>query len=117
MSHSTTTVIYDEMKQPADYSPFHVKEFETLSQNSGNRFANDAIDGCLISYAHECFKTKMKLTASKGAANWWREIDTPLDELKAQLWLHADKGDMVDVMIVAAMIHARECNAWMEEQS
>lgn len=105
------------LAKPADYSPFHVKEFEVLSQNSGNKFANDAIDGCLISYAHEAFKKKMKIAAKQGNQNWWREIDTPLAELKQQLWLHLEKGDMVDVMIFAAMVQARECNDWMEAHS
>ncbi len=66
-------------------------------------------DDRLTIYARMAMKDKLKISRSKGRGGWWCVDECDVAYLREFLRQQIHKGDMVDVMNVAAMIYAREC--------
>jgi hypothetical protein len=58
-------------------------------------------------FAEEAMQEKLKLARDKGRGGWW-STDCDTAHLKQLLTEHVEKGDMRDVMNLAAMIYFRE---------
>lgn len=64
-------------------------------------------DHILVRYASLAMKEKLQIARNRGRGGWWSDKCTT-DELKEMLVSHVEKGDMRDVMNLAAMIYFRE---------
>lgn len=64
-------------------------------------------DHVLVSFASLAMKEKLQETRQKGRSGWWTQ-DCSTEYLKFLLKEHIEKGDMRDVMNIAAMIFFRE---------
>tara|TARA_Y100001936_G_C16057677_1_gene662111 strand:+ start:1337 stop:1660 length:324 start_codon:yes stop_codon:yes gene_type:complete len=65
------------------------------------------MDNKLADAAHKAMCEKLALSRKKGRGGWWQsECSTEL--LKDMLKEHIEKGDMRDVLNLAAMIYFRE---------
>lgn len=71
--------------------------------------ADAEADERLCRYAAHVMKEKLDASRVKGRGGWWDENQCSTDHLRASLRQHVAKGDMVDVMNLAAMVYAREC--------
>lgn len=71
------------------------------------RFGHYIADDNLANLAKSAMKEKLAAARDKGRGRWWRE-DCSCEKLKGMLVEHACKGDMIDVMNIAAMIWAKE---------
>lgn len=74
------------------------------------QYGHYIVDERLCHYAADAMDEKLEISRAKGRGGWWREECT-IEQLKAMLAEHVDKGDMVDVMNIAAMIWAKEAMA------
>jgi hypothetical protein len=70
--------------------------------------ADEMMDRRLVEYAAKAMSAKLAKSRQKGRGGWWDPGNTSLDELRQMLVEHVVKGDMRDVMILAAMVWARE---------
>jgi len=73
--------------------------------NEKNR--DEFMDTELSSFAKQAMDEKLEITRNKGRGGWWTK-DCSTEQLKQMLREHIDKGDMRDVMNLAAMIYYRE---------
>lgn len=70
--------------------------------------ADDMIaDNYLVAIAGKAMAEKLEAARKKGRGGWWRE-DCAVSDLRQMLRDHIKKGDMRDVMNLAAMIFVRE---------
>lgn len=70
-------------------------------------FRDEEADICLVELAQDAMTEKLKIARDKGRGGWWStECDT--SDLLVMLKSHVDKGDMRDVMNIAAMIYFRQ---------
>lgn len=99
-----------------DYKPFYFEAFYKIQFEKGTEAANNIIDSVLVTYAGDCMREKLKISRKKGRQGWWME-EASIASLYVALGEHVAKGDMVDVINLAAMIHARECGVYSEVQS
>lgn len=63
----------------------------------------------LVYFAGEAMKEKLGIARSRGRGGWWNPEECSIDLLRQMLRDHVEKGDMRDVMNIAAMIYVREC--------
>lgn len=63
----------------------------------------------LVDYARRAMQEKLAVARDKGRGGWWNPEQCDIDELRRMLREHVEKGDMRDVMNIAAMIYVREC--------
>jgi hypothetical protein len=63
----------------------------------------------LADYAHRAMCEKLAIARSKGRGGWWNPEECSIDYLRELLRKHVEKGDMRDVMNLAAMVYVREC--------
>lgn len=70
--------------------------------------ADSYADAQLCHYASAAMKEKLRGKRGAGRGRWWDKETITLDQLRALLIEHVEKGDMVDVMNLAAMVYARE---------
>ncbi len=61
----------------------------------------------LVNFARSAMEEKLRLKREGGRYGWWRE-ECFFFYLRQMLHEHIEKGDMVDVMNLAAMIYVRE---------
>jgi hypothetical protein len=88
----------------ADFDAFRANENQSPSPVS-----NDMRADCrLVGYATGAMNEKLRIYRSKGRGGWWKQKECSLDFLRELLTDHVQKGDMVDVMNIAAMIFVRE---------
>lgn len=72
------------------------------------QFHDEMADANLVQYAHRAMEQKLALARSKGRGGWWNADECPVALLREMLRSHVDKGDMRDVLNLAAMIYVRE---------
>jgi len=65
-------------------------------------------DDKLVHYASDAMREKLKLARVRGRGGWWSSDECTIAELRSLLREHVDKGDMRDVLNLAAMIYVRE---------
>lgn len=65
-------------------------------------------DAHLTQYVRMAMEEKLDKARSKGRGGWWKPDACPIERLRSMLRAHVDKGDMRDVINLAAMIYARE---------
>lgn len=92
------------------------REFTVLDMRSGLHLAakfparaDEIMDDRLCHFAYGAMKEKLEVAREKGRGGWWDADRCSLEYLRSLLVEHVEKGDMVDVMNLAAMIYAREC--------
>ena len=66
-----------------------------------------SIDTHLACTIETAMTNKLALARSKGRGGWWRD-DVTVSQLKVMLLEHIEKGDMLDVVNLAAMIYVKE---------
>ena len=79
-------------------------------------FVNQFMDNELANSAMEAMQEKLEVARSKGRGGWYCE-NCSTEKLRSMLKEHVDKGDMRDVMNIAAMIYYRESAGIGEKQS
>lgn len=52
-------------------------------------------------------REKLAISRAKGKGGWWRSKDCSIEFLRGMLQVAIQKGDMVDIINFAAMIHIR----------
>ena len=67
---------------------------------------NASADDILVESVASEMRAKLKLKRSNGRGGWHTPSCTN-EQLKAMMIEHIDKGDMIDVINFAAMIHVR----------
>jgi len=83
--------------------PDEIKVISKLGFRGGEEHA----DHVLVRFASLAMKEKLATARHNGRGGWWsNNCDT--EHLKQMLKEHVDKGDMRDVMNLAAMIFYRE---------
>jgi len=65
------------------------------------------MDDLLVNHAGMHMRTKLDAAREKGRGGWWNPDECSIEYLKDLLYEHLAKGDMRDVMNLAAMIHIR----------
>lgn len=65
-------------------------------------------DHRLIDYAGRAMAEKLSVARTRGRGGWWDATECSIDLLRSSLHEHIAKGDMRDVMNIAAMIYTRE---------
>lgn len=83
------------------------KRFLSYIMRLRPEFRDEEADNCLVELAQDAMTEKLKIARNKGRGGWWStECDT--GDLLEMLKAHVDKGDMRDVMNIAAMIYFRQ---------
>ena len=91
------------MKQLKENWKRHLKRIMQLKPEERDKEA----DQYLVAYAQKAMGEKLEAARNKGRGGWWStECDT--GDLLEMLKAHVDKGDMRDVMNIAAMIYFRQ---------
>lgn len=96
-----------EQMSQAEYVKLDMPHMVELAREFPHR-ADKYADERLCDYAYGAMKEKLAAARAKGRGGWWDADRCSLDFLKGLLAEHVEKGDMVDVMNLAAMIYARE---------
>lgn len=79
------------------------------SGDPGGRQTYDMIaDDKLVLHASEAMREKLKMARVKGRGGWWSDEECTVEHLRSLLREHLEKGDMRDVMNLAAMVYVRE---------
>lgn len=65
-------------------------------------------DERLVRHAAEAMREKLKLARVRGRGGWWNSDECTIDDLRSLLREHIEKGDMRDVLNLAAMVYVRE---------
>ena len=63
----------------------------------------------LVDFARQAMQEKLAIARSRGRGGWWNPDECSVNLLRQMLREHVEKGDMRDVMNIAAMIYVREC--------
>lgn len=66
-------------------------------------------DSRLLLYAQRAMADSIVISKARGGEAWWDRTVCPLHVLKQELADLVNKGDMVKVLNLAAMIYVREC--------
>ena len=64
------------------------------------------IDNIMLEGMYNLMNVKLMKSRKKGKGGWWTE-ECPVEYLEALLAENLEKGDMVDVAILAGMIHMK----------
>ena len=82
-----------------------------MRQDAGKReerhITEMLFDEFLLNAARDGMLQKLKAAREKGRGGWWNKDECSVGYLKVLLFEHIAKGDMRDVMNLAAMIHVR----------
>ncbi len=89
-----------------------VKEAMTMMRkDAGHReeryITEMLMDEFLLNAAREGMFQKLRAAREKGRGGWWKQDECSIEHLRHLLAEHVAKGDMRDVMNLAAMIHVR----------
>lgn len=84
-----------------------MKHIRTFSADAGTRNIDRFADEQLVHLASVAMREKLAKKRKEGYGGWWRPT-VPVAFLQSLLEDHVRKGDMVDIMNIAAMILARE---------
>ena len=96
-----------EQMSQAEYVKLDMPHMVELAVKFPHR-ADEIADERLCGYALGAMKEKLAVSRAKGRGGWWDAERCSISFLKELLVEHVQKGDMVDVMNLAAMIYARE---------
>ncbi|WP_076923245.1 hypothetical protein [Pseudoalteromonas sp. SK20] len=80
-----------------------VKQIDSIKPE----FRDSFMDNELANSAKRAIEEKLEIARQKGRGGWW-STDCDTEHLKHLLAEHIGKGDMRDVMNIAAMIYFRE---------
>lgn len=69
---------------------------------------DELADASLVRHATDAMREKLALARSHGRGGWWNDKECSIDHLRSLLREHVEKGDMRDVMNLAAMVYVRE---------
>ena len=69
---------------------------------------DELADDALVRHATTAMREKLALARSRGRGGWWNDKECSIDLLRRLLREHVEKGDMRDVMNLAAMVYVRE---------
>ena len=79
-----------------------------LDENGPPHIYDELADFQLVGYAANAMREKLALARSRGRGGWWDETECTIEHLRSLLRGHIEKGDMRDVLNLAAMIYVRE---------
>jgi hypothetical protein len=79
-----------------------------LPNLDGDRAPDEIADTHLVHYVKLLMQDKLAAARKKGRGGWWDPERCSVLDLRRMLIEHVDKGDMRDVINLAAMVHARE---------
>lgn len=71
-------------------------------------FCEVTADNLLATFASKVISSKLDECRSKGRGGWWRTDECPLERLQVMLQQHLAEGDMRGVLVLSAMIYARQ---------
>lgn len=78
-----------------------------LLARTKSQYRDELMDEELVYTASLAMEEKLDIARTKGRGGWWSE-DCCTENLRQMLKEHVEKGDMRDVMNLAAMIYYRE---------
>jgi len=81
----------------------------TVEQTEGND-CDLVMDAELSLYIRDCMANKLEKKRKDGRGGWWNPDIAMNEKLKEMLTEHIEKGDMIDVINLSAMIMVREEN-------
>lgn len=92
-------------------SGYFAQEMRSALRLAGDypRSADAVMDERLCTIAHIAMTHKLERKRREGRGGWWDSGRCSVEQLRELLRQHVEKGDMVDVMNLAAMVFAREC--------
>ena len=80
-----------------------------IEENAQYRNCSESyMDKLLVDLVTRDMQDKLNKKRKQGYGGWWAEELCSTEDLLERLRGHIEKGDMVDVMNFAAMIHARK---------
>lgn len=65
-------------------------------------------DAMLLQHSQLGMAAKLNAAREKGRGGWWNKNECSIEYLRQLLREHVEKGDMMDVMNLAAMVYVRE---------
>lgn len=71
-------------------------------------YIEETADMRLLDLSQRAMREKLRIARHKGRGGWWNDTECSIDHLRALLREHVEKGDMRDVMNLAAMVFVRE---------
>ena len=74
---------------------------------ANNTTSNSQADTSMVDYVSELMRNKLAKKRNEGRGGWYRLHVVKNEKLLEMLKNHVDKGDMVDVLNIAAMIYTR----------
>ena len=75
---------------------------------AGRQTCDLIADNKLVLHASNAMCEKLRLARVRGRGGWWDNTDCSIEHLRSLLREHVEKGDMRDVMNLAAMVYVRE---------
>ncbi|MCF2900954.1 hypothetical protein L1267_11115 [Pseudoalteromonas sp. OFAV1] len=83
------------------------QSFRNGINSISDEYREEFMDTELVNSAKNAMAEKLLDSRNKGRGGWWSE-NCSTEHLNELLKEHVNKGDMVDVMNIAAMIYYRE---------
>ena len=85
-----------------------VETFYSHIHMDGHRLKNMRMNKILHDQVPKLMDLKLEKKRKEGRGGWFEESECSIEKLKSLLIEHVEKGDMIDVMNIAAMIKVRE---------
>lgn len=95
-------------QEEVKYAAFLIEFIQVSSQNRPPELVEKLADAKLVNFASGAMLEKLEIARSKGRGGWWDKERCSVEHLRELLNGHIEKGDMRDVMNLAAMIYVRE---------
>ena len=71
-------------------------------------YIEETADMRLLDLSQRAMREKLSMARRKGRGGWWNDAECSIEQLRSLLREHVEKGDMRDVMNLAAMVFVRE---------
>lgn len=78
-----------------------------ISEAAATKYADPMIDKYLADALDVSVRAKLDVSRAKGRGGWWDQSRCDVELLRQMLREHVEKGDMIDVAVLAGMIYVR----------
>lgn len=104
------------MEERAEFSGMDFLDGAKLSASHPDR-ADEIMTKRLCSIAYSVMSDKLEKGHRNGKGGWWNSSQCSIESLQILLRENLERGDIVDVMIMAGMIYARQCALQVESNA
>lgn len=95
----------------SEFVGYQLTSHAVLADSYGHYIVDEALARC----AAKAMEHKLAVSRDKGRGGWWHD-ECSIESLEVMLVEHIKKGDMVDVMNIAAMIWGKQEMARFKSQ-